>query len=39
MASSQYGRKLNPFRKFRQPLGVKNMQQSVVITNNPSTIA
>ena len=35
MASSQYGRKLNPYRKLREPLGVK----SVVITNNPSMLA
>ena len=39
MASSQYGRKLNPYRKLREPLGVKGLRQSVVITNNPSTIA
>ena len=39
MASSLYGRKLNPYRKLREPLGVKGVRQSVVITNNPSTIA
>ena len=33
-----YGRKLNPFRKLREPLGVKGIRQSVSITNNPSTI-
>ena len=38
MASSQYGRKLNPFRRLREPLGVKGIRQGVVVTNNPSTI-
>ena len=38
MASSKYGRRLNPFRSLREPLGVKGIRQSVVITNNPSTI-
>ena len=34
MASSKFGRKLNPYRS----LGVKGVRQSVVITNNPSSI-
>ena len=38
MASSKYGRKLNPFRSLREPLGIKGIRQSVVVTNNPSTI-
>ena len=38
MTSSQYGRKLNPYRSLRDPLGTKGLRQSVVITNNPSTI-
>ena len=38
MASSKFGRKLNPYRCLREPLGVKGVRQSVVITNNPSTI-
>ena len=39
MASSKkYGRKLNPNRCLREPLGVKGERQSVVVTNNPSTI-
>ena len=38
MASSKFGRKLNPYRCLREPLGVKAVRQSVVITNNPSTI-
>ena len=38
MASSAYGRKLNPYRRLRDPLGVKGVRQSVVVTNNPSTI-
>ena len=35
---SKYGRKLNPFRSLRDSLGVKGIRQSVVVTNNPSTI-
>ena len=35
---SAYGEKLNPYRKIREPRGVKGIRQSVVITNNPSTI-
>ena len=38
MASSTYGRQLNPYRRLRDPLGVKGVRQSVVVTNNPSTI-
>ena len=38
MASSSYGRKLNPYRRLRDPLGVKGVRQSVVVTNNPSSI-
>jgi len=38
MASSAYGRKLDPYRRLRDPLGVKAARQSVVVTNNPSTI-
>ena len=38
MASSAYGRKLDPYRRLREPLGVKAARQSVVVTNNPSTI-
>ena len=37
-SSSKLGRKLNPYRCLREPLGVKSVRQSVVITNNPSTI-
>ena len=35
---SSYGDKLNPYRKLRGPRCVKGIRQSVVITNNPSTI-
>ena len=35
---STYGNKLNPYRKIREPRGVRGIRQSVVITNNPSTI-
>ena len=38
MASSKFGRKLNPHRSLRESLGVKGVRQSVVITNNPSSI-
>ena len=38
MASSKFGRKLNPYRSLREPLGVKGERQSVVISNNPSSI-
>ena len=38
MASSRLGRKLNPYRSLREPLGVKGVRQSLVITNNPSSI-
>ena len=38
MASSKIGRKLNPYRSLCEPLGVKGVRQSVVITNNPSSI-
>ena len=38
MASSTYGRKLNPYRRLPDPLGVKGVRQSVVVTNNPSSI-
>ena len=38
MASSAYGRKLNPYRQLRDPLGVKGVCQSVIGTNNPSTV-
>jgi hypothetical protein len=33
-----YGEKLNPFRKHREPLGHKAIRQTVITTNNPSTI-
>ena len=35
---SSYGNKLNPYRKLRESHGTKGVRQSVVITNNPSTI-
>ena len=38
MASSTYGRKLNPYRRLCDPLGVKGLRQSVVVTNNPSSM-
>ena len=38
MASSAYGRKLNPYRRLRESLGIKGVRQWVVKTHNPSTI-
>ena len=38
MASNTYGRKLNPYRRLRDPLRVKAVRQSVVVTNNPAAI-
>ena len=38
MASSKFGHKLNPHRSLREPLGVKGVRQSLVITNNPTGI-
>ena len=38
MASSKFGRKLNPYRSLLDHLGVKGVRQSVAITNNPSRI-
>lgn len=35
---TSFGRKLNPSRRLRQSLGVKGIRQTVVVTNNPSTI-
>ena len=36
--ASNFGHKLNPYRRLREPRGVKGIRQSVVVTNNPSTI-
>ena len=38
MASTKFGRKLDPYRKLRDPLRIKGARHSVVITNNPSSI-
>ena len=35
---SEYGHKLNPFRKQRERLAVKGIRSSVSVTNNPSVI-
>ena len=35
---SSYGNKFDPYRKLRESHGTKGICQSVVITNNPSTI-
>ena len=35
---NSFGRKLNPLRRHKEPLGVKGNRQSIVVTNNPSTI-
>ena len=36
--SQSYGAILDPQRRLLEPLGVKGIRQSIVITNNPSTI-
>ena len=36
--SQSYGTILDPYRKLKEPLGVKGNRQTVVINNNPSTI-
>ena len=33
-----YGHKLNSYRKLKNPLAIKGIRQTVVVTNNPSTI-
>ena len=33
-----YGNKLDPYRSERTALGLKGNRQSIVVTNNPSTI-
>ena len=38
MASSAFGNKLNPYRRLRDPLGVKATRHTVVVTNNPATV-
>jgi len=35
---SAYGNKLDPHRSVRTALGLKDNRQSIVVTNNPSTI-
>ena len=35
---STYGNKLDPHRSVRTALGLKDNRQSIVVTNNPSTI-
>ena len=38
MAAENYGRRFNPYRRLREPLGIKGERQTVVVTHNPSTI-
>ena len=38
MSSSQYGRKLNPYRRLHDPFGVKGHRQTITVTNTPSMI-
>ena len=33
-----FGSKLNPYSRLRDPLGVKAVRQSVVVTSNPATV-
>lgn len=37
MAQS-FGSVLDPYRRLKEPLGVKGIRQTVIVTNNPSTI-
>ena len=34
----QYSENNDPYRRLREPLGVKGVRQSIVLTHNPSTI-
>jgi hypothetical protein len=36
--ASIFGSKLSPGRRLRTPHGIKGIRQTVVVTNNPSTI-
>ena len=36
--SQSFGTILDPHRKLKEPLGIKGIRQSIVISNNPSTI-
>ena len=36
--TQSYGKVLDPLRRLRDPLGIKGERQSIVLTNNPSTI-
>ena len=36
--STVFGEKLNPYRRKREPRGIKGIRQTVVIPNNPTTI-
>ena len=36
--SQSYGTILDPYRKYKEPLGVKGIRQTITINNNPSTI-
>ena len=38
MASSKYGRTLNPYRSLREQHAIKGIRRSEVITNKPATI-
>ena len=38
MPSSVFGSKLNPYSRLREPLGVKAVRQSVVVTSNPAPV-
>ena len=36
--TQSYGKVLDPLRRLRDPLGIKGERQSIILTNNPSTI-
>ena len=35
---AEYGENLNPYRRIREPNGIRGIRQSIVITMNPATI-
>ena len=38
MTQQTFGATLDPYRRLKDPLGIKGNRQSIVITNNPSTV-
>ena len=36
---TEYGNELSPYRRIREPRGIKGIRQRITVTNNPSTIS